>query len=517
MIQPRVLFAAAEIYPLAKTGGLADVCASLPQALSQLGVDTRLIIPGYEQALDMAIDKRTVGVLRNVLGFEMVRIIQGRTPDTGLPVTLIDVPRLYGGPGGIYQNPDGTDRRDNHKRFALFAHAVVRVAQGEGGLDWRPDIIHCHDWHAGLIPLLLRGQDRPRTVLTIHNMAFQGLFPFKEFDALGLAPADEVLSGLEFFGKLNFLKGGLQFADWITTVSPTYAKEIQTEEFGCGLDGLMRERAGRLSGILNGIDANIWSPDHDKLLPATYSVDDMAGKQACKRALQQELGLKQNENAPLIIFASRLTGQKMADVLCDCLPDILERDPARQFALLGQGDHEIENCFRALSEKHKDRLSVRIGYSEDSAHRLHAGGDVLIHGSRFEPCGLTQLYALRFGTIPVVRPVGGLADTIVHADKRAISDGTANGFHFEEPSAESMMQGIDEACGYYYRPNIWGGLQKTAMSIDFSWERSAQRYLEVYQRIAPRRFAGMFDEKGIENEPPSPRSATSAELGEQRS
>ena len=512
----RVQFAAAEIFPMAKTGGLADVCASLPAALATAGIDVRLIMPGYEQALDLVDKKMVRGVVRNAPGFEEVRIVDGVTPDTGLPITLIDVPELFGGGGGLYQNADGTDRTDNHKRFALFSHAVARLGLGEASSEWTPDIIHCHDWHTGLVPLLLRiyGRTYPKTVFTIHNMAFQGLFSFKEFDNLGLSPTDEVLGALEFFGKVNFLKAGLSFADWITTVSPTYAREIQTKEFGCGLEGLVRARADRLSGILNGIDAKYWTPWSNKRLACSYSANDPSGKLQCKTALQRELGLAENVKAPLLIFASRLTSQKMADTLHEAMPQILARDPKRQFALLGQGDPEIEAAFRMLSQRYPGRMSIRIGYSEDSAQRLHAGGDLLMHASRFEPCGLTQLYAMRFGTLPVVRPVGGLADTIVHASDKAIHEGTANGFCFEGATGQAMIEAVDHALGLYFRPPIWSGLRKTAMSIDFSWEKSAQKYMEVYDRLVPHAKFARDDARALL--PEASQSKSYPELGKRR-
>jgi starch synthase len=484
----RIQFVASEIFPLAKTGGLADVAAALPHSLVQLGNEVRLVMPAYEEALDKAERPIIRGVMTNVLGLEKVSIISARMPDTGLPIALIDAPELFRDGGGIYVNADGSDRTDNDRRFALLCHAAARLALGETSPDWKPDIVHCNDWHTGLIPYLLRagGADRPKSLLTVHNMAFQGLFDLDAMESLGLPKNDPELNAtVEFYGKLNFLKTGLHYADWISTVSPTYAQEIQTEEYGCGLQDLLRARADHLTGILNGINSEFWGPFENPRLPAAYTARDISGKWQCKRSLQQELGLNEDEDAPLMIFVSRLTHQKMADVVCDALPQILGQESDRQFALLGQGDPELENRFRDLATQFPGRISVRIGYSEDDAHRLHAGGDILIHGSRFEPCGLTQLYAMRFGTLPIVRPVGGLADTIVNASERTVRDGTATGFCFEEPTAQGLIGGIDHAIDVYRQPLIWRRIQYNAMSADFSWERSAQKYLALYNRLVP--------------------------------
>jgi starch synthase len=482
----RIQVVASEIFPLAKTGGLADVCAALPQSLAQLGNEMRLVMPAYEQALDLAERPIVRGVLTNILGLDQVRIIAARMPDTGLPVTLIDAPEVYRNGGGIYVNADGTERTDNALRFGLLCHAAARLAQGETTPDWIPDIVHCNDWHTGLIPLLLRNVDaRPATVFTIHNMAFQGLFPHETAKMLELPSDPEVVEAMEFFGKMSFLKLGITYADWVTTVSPTYAQEIQTAEYGCGLEGLMAARADHLTGILNGINSEFWGPFENPRLPAAYNARDISGKWACKLGLQSELGLIQDEDAPLLIFVSRLTHQKMADVVCDALPEMMAQEPDRQFALLGQGDPELEARFRALGEQFPGRVSIRIGYSEDDAHRLHAGGDILIHGSRFEPCGLTQLYAMRFGTVPIVRPVGGLADTIVHATEQTIRNGTATGVCFDEPTKDGMLGAINHAIQLYRLPLIWRRIQYNAMNSDFSWKRSAQKYFELFDQLAP--------------------------------
>lgn len=485
----RIQFVASEIFPLAKTGGLADVSAALPAALARMGADVRLVMPGYQEALDRAERLHAIGVLDDVLGFGKARVLAGRMPDTGLPISLIDIPALYRDGGGIYLKADGTDRENNAVRFAALSHAAVEVALGKAGSDWRANIVHCNDWHTGLIPLLLRREDpsnRPATVFTIHNMAYQGQFPIEQYGQLGVPGIPGAFEGLEFYGRGNLLKSGLHFADFLTAVSPTYAREIQTPECGYGLEGVVSARASRLKGILNGIDREFWSPTGNRWLAASYSQRDIAGKRQCKRDLQRELGLIEDENAPLMVFIGRLTWQKMADVMRDVLPQVLKREPDRQFALLGQGDHDIETGFRTLALAFPGRVAVHIGYCEERAHRLHAGGDILIHGSRYEPCGLTQLYAMRFGTPPIVRPVGGLADTVIHASDAAIADGTATGFHFEEATAAAKLEAIDDAVELYRQPLKWRRLQRAAMSADFNWERSAREYLNVYDRLLPR-------------------------------
>lgn len=488
MARVHVQFVASEIYPLGKTGGLADVCAALPAALTSLGADVHLVMPAYEQALDLAEKPHVAATLDDVLGFEQVRIIAARTPDSGLPVNLIDIPSLYRDGGGIYQNADGSDRNNNALRFAALSQAAAQLAAGHGGSAWRPDIVHGHDWPTGLLPLMLRqqcGRHYPATVFTVHNMSFQGLFPWSEFAALRLPLEAKLAEELEFYGQLSFLKAGLGFSDFVTTVSPTYAREILTQEYGCGLEGLVKAKADRLVGILNGIDTDFWSPSKSKWLEANYSTRDISGKRHCKRALQSELGLAVDDQAPLIIFIGRLTEQKMADVLCKCLPALLAGESDRQFALLGQGNLTLEEDFRAIARAFPGRVSVQTAYSEDRAHRLHAGGDILIHGSRFEPCGLTQLYAMRFGVIPVIRPVGGLADTVVDATEQAVADGTATGFYFQDPTADAMLFVVNRAIQLYRRPLTWRRLQLAAMSCDFNWERSAREYLGIYDRLMP--------------------------------
>lgn len=475
---------------MAKTGGLADVAASLPGALARLGVEVRLVMPGYRQALDEVERLQVTGVLPDVLGFENVRILTGRTPDSGLPISLVDIPSLYCDGGDIYLNADGSDRSNNHVRYAVLSHVATAIALGWTDSAWVPDIVHCNDWHTGLIPLLLRsaaGRFGPATVFTVHNMAYQGSFPWSEVEAIGIPADPELRAGLEFYGNANFLKAGLAFGDMVTTVSPTYAQEIQTPEYGFGLEGVIAARDGRLVGILNGIDAEFWNPAGSPWLASQYSARNVGGKARCKRDIQRELGLRMDARAPLTVFIGRLTWQKMADVMVKAVPEMLRREPDCQFALLGQGDRALEDAFRGLTGAFPGRISINIGYSEREAHRLHAGGDILIHGSRYEPCGLTQLYAMRFGAIPIVRPVGGLADTVTDASDDAVSSGTATGFHFTGTDEDAMRAGFDRAIALYHQDLAWRRLRKAGMSCDFSWEQSAHKYLELYTDLVSRR------------------------------
>lgn len=481
----KVLFIASEIYPLAKTGGLADVSAALPLALADLGVDVRLVLPGYPEALAAAANKTVQAELGDTSGIGATRLIAARTPDSGLPLWLVDCPSLFRRQGALYCDPHGRDWPDNARRFAHFNHVVARLALGELVHDWRPDVVHANDWQTGLLPVLLAQADglRPATLFTIHNLAYQGLFPNEIFPELDLPSAVCTPDGIEFYNKLSFLKAGIRYGDRVTTVSPSYAREIMTPEYGCGLDGLLRHRARHLSGILNGVDYRIWDPASDPSLPVNFSRRDISGKRICKAELQRELSLHAAPDVPLIVWLSRITDQKMADVVLEALPTILEQDV--QFALLGQGDRALESRFEKAARCHPGRVATRIGYEEPLAHRFQAGGDILLHPSRFEPCGLTPLYALRHGTLPVVRGVGGLADTIVDANERTIRLGAATGFVFTEANANAMVECLDRAVALYDQPIAWRKMQRRAMSRDFGWDVSARRYLSLYRQLAP--------------------------------
>lgn len=479
----RVLYVSSEIHPLAKTGGLADVSNALPSALSKLGVDVRLFTPGYPSALEAACQKRVVAVLDNVLGFDDVRLVRAVTPDLGLPVWLVDCPALYARDGGPYLDHNGDEWPDNALRFAMLNHVAARLSLGETPVAWRPDIVHAHDWHAGLLPAMLAASRdwRPASVFTIHNMAFQGNFPARALASANCDPGQFHTDGFGVRGEISFLKAGIHFSDCVTTVSRTYASEITTPEYGCGLDGLLRRRGGDLVGILNGVDYGIWDPREDPLLAQRYSADDLSGKQACKRYLQEAFGLEIDLDRPVVAFMSRLADQKMADCVLEALPWISEQ--GAQFALVADGDKALEAAFRDAAARNRD-VGVQIGYDEPSAHRLLAGADILLAPSRYEPCGLTHLYAMRYGTVPVVRRTGGLADTVTQKDAAAAMEPSRTGYLFEEPTTAAMIRALDSALTTFRYPHFWRQLMLNCMSADFGWEESAQRYLALYRQVA---------------------------------
>jgi starch synthase len=478
----RVLFVTAEAYPLAKSGGLADVSSALPLALRHQNIDVRLMLPAYPCALN-SLKNAHIEARLQLMG-EDVALIAGYLPNSNLPVWLVHAPSLFCRRGGLYQDESGADWKDNARRFALLAHAANAVCDGRL-TRWTPDVVHANDWHAGLLPLLLstRGHPRPATVFTIHNMAFQGKFPREALSAIDVPERFfHIPNGIEFYGQISYLKSAIRYSDRITTVSPSYANEIMTPEFGYGLEGVLRERAEHFTGILNGIDDVSWNPANDEALPAFYSERDIAGKRICKADLQREFGLDPDIDVPLIGFVSRLTYQKMADVVLEAIPWIIER--GAQFILVGEGEHPLEREFERLSGAYPGKVAVHIGYAEDLAHRLQAGTDILLAPARFEPCGLTQLYALRYGTVPVVRKTGGLADTVHDANSRTLSDRSATGFVFEEPSKRGLLEAVARALTSYREPLAWRRLQLHGMAQDFSWQASAAKYAALYYEIS---------------------------------
>jgi starch synthase len=474
----RVLYVTAELYPLVKTGGLADVSAALPAALRDLDIEVGIILPGYPQALGSVDRASTVAKLDGLMGHERVRLVEARTPDSGILTWLVDCPDLFAREGGIYQDQAGRDWHDNAARFALFNHVAAVV-----GMAWRADVIHGQDWHAALLPLIIarREQPRPATVLTIHNLAFQGVFGFDNFCSLGLPDTPAVTSSLEFYGRMCFLKAGIAHADMLTTVSPTYASEILTPEFGCGLDGMLRTRCDRLVGIMNGANYTVWDPSSDPHLPARFAPGDFAGKEACKSALRQEMGLATDTGAPVFAFNSRLAHQKMPDTVLQSLPAFL--DQGIQFALVAEGENEYETRFRALAAAHPGQVAIHIGHREPLAHRLIAGADILLHPSRYEPCGLVPIYAMRYGTLPIVRKTGGTADSVVDAQQHSVDNDTATGFIFEQPTVEHLAECTHRALTLSQRLDVWRRVQMRAMRQDFGWERSARAYAEIYRGL----------------------------------
>lgn len=473
----RVLFAASEAFPLIKTGGLGDVAGSLPRALQGLKQDVRLILPAYTDVLARAGRLKTVAEF--TIRHHSVRLLAGTLPGSRVPVWLVDCPELYDRSGNPYLGPDGKPWPDNAGRYTFFAEAVVQVANNQLGLDWQPDVVHCNDWQTGLIPALLSLQaQRPATVFTIHNLAYQGTFPYQTFLDLGLSPDFWHLNALEYHGQLSFIKGGLVFADRINTVSPSYAREIQTPEFGSGLDGLLRHRQAALSGILNGIDLKEWNPGTDSFLAETYNRRSLANKAVNKSALQQNLGLQPDANTLLIGFVGRLVEQKGVDILLDGMKKILSLPV--QLAMLGSGESQFETAMLEVAKQHAGRVAVKIGYSESLAHQIEAGSDVFLMPSRFEPCGLNQMYSMRYGTPPLVRHVGGLADTVIDANEANLSARTATGFVFSGEDGIDLYKTIARACDLYDDKSKWRSVQLAGMGHDFSWQNSAQEYLKLY-------------------------------------
>jgi starch synthase len=475
----RVLSVASEIYPLIKTGGLADVAGALPIALKAEGIETRSLVPGYPDVMNALLSAQEI--LESPLFFGgTTRLL--RASHRELDLFVLDAPHLFARPGNPYLSPDGVDWPDNGLRFAALARAAHNIGLGAVP-SFVPDIVHAHDWQAALAPAYLHysGGKRPGTVLTIHNLAFQGLFPRQLLDQIGLPAESFTMHGVEYYGDIGFLKAGLQFSDRITTVSPTYAIEIQSDEGGMGLGGLLRERSHDLSGILNGIDIDVWNPATDPSIAGLFDADDLDRRAANKTALQKRFGLEPSQDAFLLGVISRLSLQKGLDLLLENLPTILGE--GMQLALLGSGDAHLQNRFRAAAETDPGRIGVVIGYDEALAHLIQAGADGLIVPSRFEPCGLTQLCALRYGAVPIVSRVGGLQDTVVGADDAGIARKAATGFKFGPVTAENLAAALCRAHAAFLDKPMWQQIQQKGMSTDVSWRDRASRYADLYREI----------------------------------
>ncbi|MBA4177263.1 MAG: glycogen synthase GlgA [Leptothrix sp. (in: Bacteria)] len=481
----KVLHVAAEVYPLIKTGGLADVVAALPAAQAKQGADVRLLLPGFPAVMDAVQGARTVIEIGACFGALRVRLLLARMPGTGLPVYVVEAPYLYRRGGGPYQDSRGEEWPDNLQRFALLGWVAAHLAGQDADPEWIPDIVHAHDWHAAMACAYMAEHTATlaASVFTVHNLAFQGLFPARDWPMLGLASRLMSPAGLEFHGQLSFMKAGLKFADRVTTVSPNYAHEIATHEFGCGLDGVVRGRGADVSGILNGIDTELWNPATDPAIAACYDAERLQGKAACRRALQAELKLDVDEQATLLTVVSRLTSQKGLDLILAALQDLVAAGV--QFAVQGTGEPALEAAFRMAQQAHPGRVHVYIGYDEARAHRLVAGADVIAVPSRFEPCGLTQLYGLRYGTLPLVRRVGGLADTVTDATPEALAQGRATGFSFDAATPAAFAVCVRRAVALRADAAAWRAMQATAMAQGLSWAGPARDYLRLYGDVVP--------------------------------
>lgn len=471
-----VLFVASECAPFIKTGGLADVIGAVPKALAAQNVSVKVLIPAYPALASLL----TAG--QNVMAFDDLfggpaRVVSVQAQ--GLDMLLLEAAHLYDRAGSIYLGPDGQDWSDNDVRFAALSFAGAQIALNGLG-EWRPDVVNAHDWQAGLVPAYLRQSDEqaPPVVTTIHNIAFQGVFDATRLAALGLNSDLFTPDGVEYFGKISFLKAGIALADKITTVSPTYAAELLTPEFGMGLDGLLRARQSDLSGILNGIDLDVWSPETDTDLVATYSARSLKGKARNRAEIEARFGLTPTDG-PLFCVVSRLTSQKGLDMLLDTLPLIVGQGAT--LAVLGSGDPDLERAFVAASREYAGSVGTIIGYDEGLSHLMQGGSDAILIPSRFEPCGLTQLYGLRYGTLPVVARTGGLADTVIDANEAALLAECATGIQFAPVNATMFGHAIARTCALYQQPKLWAAMMRRAMRHPVGWDLSATAYLNVYQ------------------------------------
>lgn len=487
------MIVASEAVPFAKTGGLADVAGALPPALERLGHRVALIVPCYNQVWKIGLPLRATGLtLRVPIGAKIIEghVQAARLPGSAIEAYLIDQPAYYDR-DGLYQR-DGNDYPDNSERFAFFCRAALEAIRL---LGLRPDVIHCNDWQTGLIPVYLDEFYRARpafarvaTVLTIHNLAYQGTFGHWDLPLTGLDWRLFNWRQLEYHGRLNFLKAGLVFADLLNTVSPTYAREIQTPALGCGLDGLLRTRSSDLRGIVNGIDPKTWNPRTDPLILAQYDEETVAGgKAACKLQLQRRAGLPERLDVPLLAQIGRLVPQKGWDLLAAVADDLLRSDV--QLVVLGTGHARYHELLDRLAHQYPDKVRVFLEFSDLLAHKIEAGADVFLMPSLYEPCGLSQLYSLAYGTVPIVHATGGLADTVVDATPEALADGTATGFGFREPTPAALRGAIDRMLDLWPDRAAWERLAQAGMRADWSWDRSARAYAELYRDAIRRRSA----------------------------
>ena len=475
----RVLHVCSELYPLLKTGGLADVLGALPFAQKEIGIDTRILLPAYPKISAGIENTHVVTEFDNFAGHVVLRYGEYN----GIGIYLIDAPHLYWREGNPYHDTDYNDYADNYKRFALLGWVGAELATS---LDswWRAEVVHAHDWHAGLVAAYLFNKGRPaKSVFTIHNLAYQGQFAHRHLYEIGLPEGMFHVDGLELFGQISYLKAGLYYSDMVTAVSPTYAKEITTPDFAYGLQGLLTglREAGKLAGILNGVDQEIWHPSCDAYIQHHYKLKSIAGKKKNKADLQAYFNLPQQPDALLFVMVTRLTEQKGVDLLIATADEIVKQ--GGQLTILGSGAKHLEEGICQLAQRYPEHIAVKIGYDEALSHLMVAGGDVILVPSRFEPCGLTQLYGLQYGTLPLVRKTGGLADTVVDSTPENIKDRTATGFVFEQATAEDLRRSIQQAFDIWQKPRVWSALRANAMAQDFSWRKAAEQYRALYEHL----------------------------------
>ncbi len=478
----RVLSVASEAVPLIKTGGLADVVGALPAALEPHGVEMTTLLPGYPAVMRAIRKGKPLHGWDSLFG-EPARLVSGKLLDR--PLIALEAPGFFAREGNPYGDPSGRDWPDNWRRFAALSRAAATLAGG--AVKARTfDLLHAHDWQAAMAPAFLRyDQASVPSVLTIHNIAFQGWFEAATFAGLGLPKDAWSVEGVEYHGGVGFLKAGLASASAITTVSPSYAAEIRTPEFGMGLEGLIAARGDRVRGILNGIDTAEWNPATDRAIASNFAGKAISRRAANKPVLEAEFGLAPGSGgergAPLFIVVSRLTWQKGMDVLLEAVDHLVGN--GGRLALLGSGDAGLENGFRAAADRHPGRVAVRIGYDEALSHRMQAGGDAILIPSRFEPCGLTQLYGLAYGCVPVVARTGGLADTVIDANVAGLAAGVATGVQFTGVTTETLKTAISRTVAIYRDAEAWRELQRNGMRADFSWTRSGKAYADLYREL----------------------------------
>ena len=473
-----ILFATSEMAPWVKTGGLGDVAAALPAALLKANCDVRVLLPAYPALKQAFPEATTLAVLPQLApALPASRLLLAEA--NGLPLLLLDCPELYDRPGNPYLDVQGHDWPDNAIRFGLLSRVAALLGQSASPLDWRPDVIHVNDWQTALAPAWLHYEGGAASVVTVHNIAFQGCYERSLLAGLGLPDHAWRFDGVEYHDQLSFLKAGLQLATQISTVSPTYAREIQDELFGYALAPLLRHRSSHLRGILNGVDTDIWNPSNDPALPHAYAANRLATKRLNKTALQAEMGLEQVADRPLFGVISRLTEQKGLDLLLT-IAEGIPHLPA-QLVLLGSGDKLMEAGFKALAERFPGQIAVKLGFDEGLAHRIEAGADSFLMPSRFEPCGLNQMYSLRYGTPPVVRATGGLADTVIDVSEASLADKSANGFVLQEATPHALWLVMERVCQTWQDKRLWQRIQQNGMRRDFSWEHAAHDYINLYR------------------------------------